>query len=99
MKQSVIDQVLSERVRQDGKWGVQNHHPDYWYVVLGEEFGEVGRAICERDWDNYRVELIHVAAVAVSMAQCFDRNGGVKVTGGDKWAKSSEKPSITWDLL
>jgi NTP pyrophosphatase (non-canonical NTP hydrolase) len=74
MREQVIREVHIERDRQQALWGEQNHHPDYWLSILAEEFGEVARAICERDWENYREELIHVAAVAVSMAECFDRN-------------------------
>ena len=80
----VIQEVIDERKRQDKLWGVQNHHPMEWLSILGEEFGEVSRAVCEAhflgyestgNWEQYRKELIHVAAVAVQMAECFDRNG------------------------
>lgn len=32
--------ILDERARQDAKWGVQNHNPAVWAVILGEEVGE-----------------------------------------------------------
>ena len=70
----IIEEIVRERGRQDMKWGEQNHHPTYWLSVLGEEFGEVCRAVCDKDAKNYREELIHVAAVAVSMAECYDRD-------------------------
>jgi NTP pyrophosphatase (non-canonical NTP hydrolase) len=72
----VLREVDRERARQDSIWGEQNHHPDYWLSILTEEVGEVARAICDRSWLSYREELIHVAAVAVSMAECHDRNHG-----------------------
>lgn len=40
------------------------------YVVLGEEFGEVGRAILERS--NLREELVHCAAVCVAWIESID---------------------------
>lgn len=80
----VLDEVGQERVRQDAKWGQQNHFPSKWLAILAEEFGEVARAICEAgaekvnnksaNWANYREELIQVAAVAVAMVESFDRN-------------------------
>ena len=65
--------VLTERHRQDKKWGVQVHDPVSWLVILGEEFGEVAKAICEKDEREYRKELVQVAAVAVAAVEEFDR--------------------------
>lgn len=78
----VLEEVREERVRQDAKWGQQDHHPTEWLSILGEEFGEVCKAVCEahfkyengETWENYREELIQVAAVAVSMVQSYDRS-------------------------
>ena len=79
---SVLKEVLDERINQENKWGEQNHHPAEWLSILGEEFGEVCKAVCEAhftgynstgNWDNYRKELIQVAAVTVSMIECHDR--------------------------
>jgi NTP pyrophosphatase (non-canonical NTP hydrolase) len=66
----VLDMLADERGRQDAKWGEQNHDPAYWLAILGEEFGEVCKAVCEGKQDEYREELVHVAAVAVSMIEC-----------------------------
>lgn len=41
--------VIGERYRQDEKWGEQHHELGIWYAILGEEFGEVGKEICEHD--------------------------------------------------
>jgi putative component of toxin-antitoxin plasmid stabilization module len=73
---SILTEIMNERTKQDAKWGVQKHHPAWWYVILGEEFGEVGRGIFELKEDmgaNYREELVQVAAVAVAMIESFDR--------------------------
>lgn len=66
----------------------KNLHPNVslsyseWLVVLAEEFGEVARDICEsigkdKISENYRTELLHVAAVAVRMIENYDggKNG------------------------
>lgn len=66
-------EVQIERWRQDKRWGEQNHPMLYWLSILGEEFGEVAKALAERDFESYRAEIIHLAAVAVVMAESFDR--------------------------
>jgi NTP pyrophosphatase (non-canonical NTP hydrolase) len=66
--------VAAERDRQDLLWGEQNHSQAVWYAILGEEFGEVGRAINEGDVAGYKAELIQLAAVAVAMVESLERN-------------------------
>jgi len=65
--------VLAEMGMQDIKWG---HDRDLdaglWYLILGEEFGEVGKAVLEND-ENLREELIQVAAVAIQWIEMLDR--------------------------
>ena len=41
---SALLDVAEERVRQDSKWGEQNHDLTVWMTVLGEEFGETCHA-------------------------------------------------------
>ncbi len=86
--QTVLGEVLAERLRQHGKWGEQNHSPEIWLMILGEEVGEVTRGALEawayrkalrddaaKGWlEHYRRELIQVAAVAVAAVQSIDRN-------------------------
>lgn len=81
---NVLQEIQTERERQDAKWGEQNHSPMVWLSILGEEFGEVNRGAQEAyfhnykscgDWSSYREELIQVAAVAVAMVESLDRNG------------------------
>ena len=74
---SYLQEIHNERESQDDIWGEQNHKPAFWLSILGEEFGEVCRAVYENDTENYREELIQVAAVALSMVECLDRNGHV----------------------
>lgn len=76
---NVLYEVEIERERQEAKWGQQNHHPFHYLAILGEEVGEANKAAVQAfgeggEWIEYRKELIQVAAVAVAMIECFDRN-------------------------
>jgi NTP pyrophosphatase (non-canonical NTP hydrolase) len=70
----IINEVHNERDRQDAKFGDQiSNTAQEWLVILVEEVGEVARALCDGNMASYRKEIIEVAAVAVSMAESFDR--------------------------
>ena len=86
IQDKVIQDILTERQRQDKKWGEQNHPPQFWTGILGEEFGELCEAINETVFDNgtdkggyenMKKEAIHVAAVAVGFLECLERNFGL----------------------
>jgi len=64
-------EIEKERVRQDEKWGEQNHSDLKMYAILGEEFGEVGKAILE-DTD-LKNELIQVASVCMMWLEAIER--------------------------
>lgn len=78
--------VIQERMRQEAKWGEQDHSYPLYKVILGEELGEADRAYLEgtfyagdkesrdKHLANLRVELVQVAAVALAMVECCDRN-------------------------
>jgi len=69
------EEILNELNRQLKKWGLQNHHPHKWLVILMEEVGESAEAsLGHLDWSDYRKELIQVAAVALSAINCLDRD-------------------------
>lgn len=96
---SAISDVMAERARQDGKWGIQNHSQDRWLKILGEEVGEVCKASLECEFgngnlDNYRKELVEVAAVAVAAIECYDRHndavGSVYLAGPIKDCSGSD---------
>lgn len=70
----VLNAVRTERRSQDAKWGISRmvtDTPEHWLTILGEEFGEVARAILDGEVDNYQTELIQVAAVAVAAATSY----------------------------
>ena len=76
-----LDSVLTERKRQDRKWGEQNHDPYIYMAILVEEVGELAQAILHTQfggdhggWTNVRTEVVHCAAVALAMIECLDRD-------------------------
>lgn len=97
-RDKILNEVLQERIRQDTKWGIQNHSIIEWQPILMEEVGEAAKEavdfyfenpfinavgemqpVLKNDvvqsirLENYRKELIQVAAVAISMVECQDR--------------------------
>lgn len=79
-RRGILAEIVQERIRQDAKWGIQNHTPEKWYTILGEEFGEVGRALCEGNFDpakkgNYHEEMVQLAAVCLEVLECWERIG------------------------
>jgi len=93
-----INDIRIERARQDEKWGEQNHFPQFWTGILGEEYGEFCEAVNETVFDNgegrtkggyenMRKEAIHVAAVALGFIECLERNRAewfTEMEGGTK---------------
>ncbi len=85
----VLQEVQKERERQDAKWGEQNHEAGRWLAILAEEFGELAKEVVEIEFCSerepcqcalieMRAEAIQVAAVAVAMIECCDRNGWIE---------------------
>lgn len=72
--------VLNERLRQEAKWGEQNHDTLTWLAILGEEVGEANQASLETRYSgkktiqDYMEEMVQVAAVAQAAVECLDRN-------------------------
>jgi len=75
--------VIVERLRQELKWGEQNHDPFTYGMILGEEYGEFCQAALHlRFFTGDRMELlaklraeaVQVAAVALAIVECIDRN-------------------------
>lgn len=80
-----LQDIMKERLRQDEKWGEQNHEPERWLIILGEEYGEACKAALEADTAPnltlvneytkcYRKEIVQVAAVALAAIESLDRN-------------------------
>lgn len=66
-------QILKERARQIELHGDGQLSQEKLFSILGEEVGEIARSINDKDGDNYRTELIQVAAVCIRMIQVHDR--------------------------
>lgn len=80
---AILSAIDREREQQDQTWGEQNHHPDRWMTILGEEYGEACKHSLEDDVVKYAEELIQVAAVAVAAIESLYRGkwGYEKETG------------------
>jgi NTP pyrophosphatase (non-canonical NTP hydrolase) len=77
---SVTD-VMFERMKQDAKWGQQNHTDEWWLAIAGEEFGELAQAILHDKFGGKvagttRAELVQLAAVTLAWIECIDRREG-----------------------
>jgi len=71
---AVCQDILNERIRQDGIWGDQVHNSnERWNVIAVEEVGEVARAIYDDDPLNLYKEIIQTAAVYVAWAESIRR--------------------------
>lgn len=72
--QSVLNDVLRERERQRQLWGERelDHSELEWVSILSMELGKVSRIYWRHDPEEYRDELIHLAAVAVAAVERFD---------------------------
>lgn len=95
-----INDILAERIRQDGKWGESNHDPSLWLVILNKKVGEASeatlRARFASDDDaasaslrDFRTEMVQVAAVALAIVECLDRG---------RWAWPPPAPVAWRDL-
>ncbi len=82
--ENVVNEITLERARQDKLFGSQLElEPDKLFIILSEEVGEVARAINDGNFssspkDNYREELVQVAAVAVLAIQAYDHQVAIQ---------------------
>lgn len=75
---TAIRDVERELRAQDLRWGEQNHAPELWLAILTEEVGEVAKEVADASArglreDDYRMEMVQVAAVAINAIRSFDR--------------------------
>lgn len=73
-QRAALELVITERQRQDKKWGQQNHDPLNWEPILHEETGEASQEVCRITWDHastdhWLSEMVQVAAVAVAAVE------------------------------
>jgi len=77
-QQKVAQDIVDERMRQDAKWGVQNHDLFIYLSILMEEVGELSECALHSKFggEKYgyiRVEAVQVAAVAMAIIERIDR--------------------------
>ena len=83
--------IKAEGMKQDRKWGEQNHNPEIWLAILTEEVGELAQAMLADRFDTSRdeklhdshhdsmeIEAIQIAAVAAHFIEYLSR----RKTGG-----------------
>lgn len=78
MMEQIFEEVRQERLRQDIKWGEQNHDLFVWTAILVEEVGEFAQAVLHYKFGGpkifkVRTEITHVAAVAIQIIEYLDR--------------------------
>ena len=74
----ILQKIREERIRQDEKWGVQDHDDFIWNAILVEEVGEVSKALLIGG--DLESELVQVAAVTIAWLESLYNNGAnVKV--------------------
>lgn len=81
-----IDYRVNDQIMiNESKWGIQNHKPLEYLAILGEEVGEVNKAVLENHfkdryypeaagWQEVENELIDVIATAYAMIDSMKRN-------------------------
>lgn len=89
---SPLKAVCVERIKQDVKWGEQNHSDFKWLSILMEEVGEVAECVNEDNpakerlyshealESNMEYELIQVAAVCIAWIEAIRRR---EMAGGE----------------
>ena len=73
-QEDILDEIREEREWQDKKWGVQKYPTSIWFMILGEEFGEVAKEAMSRheNKDQLRRELVQTAAVCVAWCEYLE---------------------------
>lgn len=77
-RKEIIKDILKERIRQDEKWGNQSWKSDgEWCKILGEEFGEICKAMLEGGKYDIYIEAIDLAAVCLALCEATETIGGL----------------------
>ncbi len=97
-----LTDVMSERQRQDQKWGEQNHDPYVYMAILMEELGEMAQAALQTQFggkhgglDHLREDAVHTAAVALAIVECLDRKRWCWGTDAKEGENNGHKNSET----
>jgi NTP pyrophosphatase (non-canonical NTP hydrolase) len=71
-RSDIMAAIFLERYRQDAIH--PNNKPNEYFPILIEEVGEIGTAIQNKDVNNLKEEIIHVAAVCVRWLENIEDN-------------------------
>jgi hypothetical protein len=68
--------IFWENHRQHRKWGVQNHDPATWMMILSEEHGELAQALLQYQYEDGDIdkvikEAVQTATLAAKIAEMF----------------------------
>ena len=74
----MLNYIIQERLRQEAKWGEQNHDPATWNLIITEELGEAAqealnllfKGMSDIVAEKYHTELTQVAASALAAMEC-----------------------------
>ncbi len=78
IQDKVLADIKAERESQDEKWGIQDHIAQTWACIIGEEYGEMCKAVNEFSFgkdtqkDIYN-EAIQTAASCVALCEHMRR--------------------------
>lgn len=85
IQKNAVENVLEERRNQDEQWGVSDHDPQFWSLILSKHAGRLtSKAL---DWGamvgydseefyaimEFRDQAVKVAAIALAIVECIDR--------------------------
>jgi hypothetical protein len=72
----VLGYISDERIRQDEKWGQQDHDSKVWHPILAEALNRlIHGSNKEKALKDLEMELIQTAAVCVAWIESLHRNG------------------------
>ena len=60
-----MDELSVEVERRFDKWGIQNHPPEIWLLIIAEELGEVANARLRGNKPAFENELFDLASAAM----------------------------------
>ena len=77
-RSNVYVEIHNERDYQDGKWGIENDNqntPNDWIAYITAWAGKAYSF--PSNPENFRKNMVKVAAIAVAAIEAYDRNNGL----------------------
>lgn len=68
---AALDLVFNEHERQDHMFGVQDHSPEKWAVILSKEIGDFNLEILNNNLSGQLKQSVQIAAVALQIIQAL----------------------------